>query len=100
MTEEETDDGKVPAESSRNGIEAQYYTTEEERILEFADGDRTAVIAQNVDGYAMVSVRPGLDAEELERYYGFEMALDHAAELLAVAPGELPVPDQARDMGM
>jgi hypothetical protein len=48
----------------------------------------------------MLKVRPTADGEELERYYGFDMALDHAAELLGVAPGELPVPAAAEDMGM
>ena len=37
---------------------------------------------------------------ELERYYGFEMALDHTAELLGVSPGDLPVPEAGSDMGM
>ena len=36
----------------------------------------------------------------LERYYGLDMALDHAAELLEVAPHDLPIPDPAADMGM
>lgn len=102
MTDDADDNtsDELPAETANNGIEARYYTERGERVLEFSDDDRTAVIAQNVDGYAMLSVRPGVDAEELERYYGFEMALDHAAELLAVTPGELPIPDPARDMGM
>jgi hypothetical protein len=46
----------------------------------------------------MLTVREA--GEERERYYGFEMALDHAAELLGVEPGELPVPEGAADMGM
>jgi hypothetical protein len=48
----------------------------------------------------MLKVRPTADGEELERYYGFDMALDHAAELLGVSPNRLPVPDAASDMGM
>jgi len=48
----------------------------------------------------MLRVRPAVDGDELERYYGFDMALDHAAELLAVDPHELPVPEAASDMGM
>jgi len=81
-------------------ITARYRETEAERILEFERGDRTAAIAQNREGYAMLKVRPSADGDELERYYGFDMALDHAAELLGVHPGALPVPEAGRDMGM
>jgi hypothetical protein len=83
-----------------DGVIARYRETDAERLLEFEADDRTAVVAQNREGYAMLKVRPTVDGDELERYYGFEMALDHAAELLGVAPSELPVPDAARDMGM
>jgi hypothetical protein len=83
-----------------NGITASYRETDDERLLEFDAGERTAAIAQNVEGYAMLKVRPAADGDELERYYGFDMALDHAAELLGVRPTELPVPEDARDMGM
>jgi hypothetical protein len=48
----------------------------------------------------MLKVRPTADGDELERYYGFDMALDHAAELLGVPPSALPVPEPAADMGM
>ena len=81
-------------------VTARYRETDGERILAFARGERTAVVAQNAEGYAMLKVRPAADGAELERYYGFEMALDHAAELLGVAPADLPVPDEAADMGM
>jgi hypothetical protein len=82
------------------GVTARYYETEAERVLAF-DGDGTsAAIAQNRDGYAMLKVRPTVDGDELERYYGFDMALDHAAELLGVNPHDLPIPEDAADMGM
>ena len=82
------------------GVTARYYETETERVLSF-DGDGTsAAIAQNREGYAMLKVRPTADGDELERYYGFDMALDHAAELLGVSPHDLPVPEDAADMGM
>jgi hypothetical protein len=81
-------------------ITARYRETDGERLLEFDLDGRTAVIAQNIEGYAMLKVRPTVDGDELERYYGFDMALDHAAELLGVAPSALPVPDDAADMGM
>jgi len=83
-----------------DGITARYRETEEERLLEFDRDGRSAAIAQNVEGYAMLKVRPTADGDELERYYGFDMALDHAAELLGVSPGDLPVPEGAGDMGM
>ena len=83
-------------------LTARYRETDEERLLEFerAGDGATAAIAQNREGYAMLKVRPTADGDELERYYGFDMALDHAAELLGVAVTDLPVPDAAGDMGM
>jgi hypothetical protein len=89
MTETETADG----------ITATYRETESERLLAFQAGERAATVAQNTEGYAMLKVRDA-SGDELERYYGFEMALDHAAELLGVSPHDLPVPDGAKDMGM
>ena len=83
-----------------NGIAARYDETDEERVLTFTLDGREATVAQNVDGYAMLKVRPGPDGDELERYYGFDMALDHAAELLGVGVNDLPIPDDAADMGM
>lgn len=83
-----------------DGITARYRETPEERLLEFESDDGTAAIAQNREGYAMLKVRTSAEGDELERYYGFDMALDHAAERLGVSPADLPVPDEARDMGM
>jgi hypothetical protein len=88
------------------GVTARYRETDEERLLEFERGadettmTATAVVAQNREGYAMLKVRPTADGDELERYYGFDMALDHAAELLGVPVTDLPVPEAAEDMGM
>ena len=83
-----------------NGITARYRETDEERVLSFESDGRTAVVAQNREGYAMLKVRPTVDGDELERYYGFDVALDHAAERLGVAPSALPIPDAAADLGM
>ena len=82
------------------GVTARYEERGGERLLVFEADGRTAAIAQNIEGYAMLKVRPSADGDELERYYGFDMALDHAAELLGVAPPRLPVPEDAEDMGM
>ncbi|UPW00259.1 hypothetical protein M0R88_17335 [Halorussus gelatinilyticus] len=87
-------------ETTANGITARYRETDDERVLEFESERSTAAVAQNVEGYAMLKVRPTADGDELERYYGFDMALDHAAELLGVSPHDLPVPEDADDMGM
>jgi hypothetical protein len=89
-----------PTTASADGITATYHETEEERLLEFDRDGRTAAVAQNIEGYAMLKVRPTADGDELERYYGFDMALDHAAELLGVAVTDLPIPSAASDMGM
>jgi hypothetical protein len=86
--------------ASNGAITARYAEANGERVLTFEREGRTATLAQNAEGYAMVSVREGADGEELERYYGFDMALDHAAELLAASPVELPIPEAAADMGM
>jgi hypothetical protein len=86
--------------AKRGDITARYDETERERRLLFERDGTTAAIAQNREGYGMLKVRPTADGEELERYYGFDMALDHAAELLGVSPNRLPVPDAASDMGM
>ncbi len=86
--------------TAANGVTARYEETDEERLLTFTTDTGTAAIAQNVDGYAMLKVRTAPDGDELERYYGFDMALDHAAELLGVGVVDLPIPDDAADMGM
>ena len=87
-------------EATADGITARYTETEAERLLTFEGETGTAAIAQNIEGYAMLKVRPTADGDELERYYGFDMALDHAAELLGTSPNALPVPEAASDMGM
>ena len=83
-----------------DGITARYSERDGERVLTFTRDGHSAAIAQNIEGYAMLKVRPTADGDELERYYGFDMALDHAAELLGVEPTELPIPGDAADMGM
>ena len=102
--DDESDGDDRGDEVEANGITARYRETDAERRLAFerTEGGRneTAVVAQNRAGYAMLTVRRTADGDELERYYGFDMALDHAAELLAASPRDLPVPDDAADMGM
>lgn len=84
--------------ATEDDIEATYESDTDERRLVYRHRDRTVTLAQNASGYAMIAVRA--DGQERERYYGFEMALDHAAELLGVAPEALSVPEAAADMGM
>ena len=86
--------------ATANGIAARYQEADGERLLTFSRDGREATIAQNIEGYAMLKVRPGPTGDELERYYGFDMALDHAAELIGVAVSALPIPEAAADMGM
>ncbi|MFB6071447.1 MAG: hypothetical protein ABEJ88_00605 [Halobacterium sp.] len=88
------------ATAEAGGVTARYYETETERVLEFDADTGTVAIAQNREGYAMLKVRPTGGGDELERYYGFDMALDHAAEVLGRDPNALPVPEEAADMGM
>lgn len=89
-------------DGSDAGVEARYFETDRERVLAFerADGAATAAVTQNREGYGMLKVRPSPDGEELERYYGFDVALDHVADLLRVGVADLPVPEAAEDMGM
>ena len=88
------------SDASADDVTASYEERDGERLLTFERDGRTAAIAQNIEGYAMLKVRPTPDGDELERYYGFDMALDHAAELLGVRVFDLPIPDTAIDMGM
>jgi len=88
------------ATATADGVTARYYETDTERVLTFEREGHSAAIAQNTEGYAMLKVRPTADGDELERYYGFDMALDHAGELLGVAPHDLPIPEPAADLGM
>ncbi|TQQ83855.1 hypothetical protein EGH24_00550 [Halonotius terrestris] len=87
-------------EATAGDIHAAYSEAAGERRLVFDREGQTAVVAQNIEGYAMLRVRRTADGDELERYYGFDMALDHVAELLDVDPNALPVPEAAADMGM
>jgi len=83
---------------STGDVTATYEEADGERLLTYRRDGREATVAQNVEGYAMLKVRA--DGDELERYYGFDMALDHAAEVLSASAHDLPVPEPAEDMGM
>jgi len=85
--------------ATAGNVTARYEETDAERVLTFERDGRRATVAQNAEGYAMLKVRDAA-GDELERYYGFDMALDHVGELLGVAPDALPIPDAAADMGM
>jgi hypothetical protein len=95
-----TDADSEKRTASADGITATYRETDTERLLAFEGDSGTAAIAQNVEGYAMLKVRTGPDGDELERYYGFDMALDHAAELLGRPPHVVPHPAPPADPGM
>jgi hypothetical protein len=100
MSDDDTEADSTTAETaSAGGITARYHETESERLLAVTTDGREATIAQNIEGYAMLKVRDDT-GDERERYYGFDMALDHAAELVGVSPNEIPVPGAAEDMGM
>ncbi|MFB6283923.1 MAG: hypothetical protein ABEK59_08340 [Halobacteria archaeon] len=76
-------------------VEIEYQETPDHRILLFGDGVEVSI---NKGGYGMLIVSKG--GEEIERYYGLEMAVDHAAELVGVSPSSIELPKKARDMGM
>ena len=89
----------MPDADTDASVTAEYDETETERLLIVRAGGQTVTVAQNIEGYAMLKVRDSND-EERERYYGFDMALDHAAELLSLSPHDIPIPDAAADMGI
>lgn len=80
-------------------ISVLYEETETERVLIYRAGMTEVEIALNRQGYGMLIVRTP-EVGEVERYYGFYMALDHAAEILNCEMGDLPVPDEAEDFGI
>ncbi|MDY7082026.1 MAG: hypothetical protein SXQ77_06390 [Halobacteria archaeon] len=83
-----------------SAVETEYTETETERLLTLEKDDKTVTVSIAKDGYGMLIVAD--ERGEVERYYGFDMALDHAAELLGVKMSELVsrIPGEADDMGM
>lgn len=79
-------------------VEAKYHETEDERVLDLSHNGRNVTVSVTKNGYGMLIVAD--ETGELERYYGLDMALDHAAEVLGVVPTEIELPDEAREMGM
>ncbi|MDZ7687323.1 MAG: hypothetical protein U5J64_01140 [Halobacteriales archaeon] len=79
-------------------VETEYHETEDERVLELRSSNKNVTVSVTKNGYGMLIVAD--ETGELERYYGLDMALDHAAEVLGVAPHDIVLPDGARDMGM
>ena len=85
-------------EDTETNVQAQYRETEDERILEFRRNGKRLTVSVTKNGYGMLIVAD--ETGERERYYGFDMAIDHAAEALGVPASSLDVPEDARDMGM
>ncbi len=79
-------------------IETRYSENKSERILTLREDDTEVKLVTEKSGYGMVKLLS--DTEEVERYYGFEMALDHAAEIFGVSKSEISVPSESRDMGI
>ena len=73
----------------------EYHETPSERVLEFGEEVKITITK---DGYGMLIVTK--EGEEVERYYGIDMAVDHAAELVGEKPGNVELPEEARSMGM
>jgi hypothetical protein len=79
-------------------VETEYRETDEKRVLELRRGGERITVSVTKKGYGMLIVAD--ETGELERYYGFDMALDHAAEALGVSPDKVQPPEEASDMGM
>lgn len=82
---------------SNGDVDVDYIERDEERLIVYRDGERSVELAQHRRGYGMVVVRTPEDGE-IERYYGLDMAVDHAAELCGRS--DLPIPSPAADMGI
>lgn len=80
-------------------LHVEYVEGEDERVVVYELGDRQVEIATPRRGYGMLVVRRSNDGE-LERYYGLDMAVDHAAEVLGLPPSELSIPEAASDFGI
>ena len=79
-------------------VETDYHETDDERVLELSRENKTVSVSVTKSGYGMLIVAD--ETGELERYYGLDMALDHAAEVLGVHPTDIDLPEEAREMGM
>lgn len=79
-------------------VETEYHETDNERVLELRHNGKHVTVSVTKAGYGMLIVAD--ETGELERYYGLDMALDHAAEVLGVHPTDLDPPEEARGMGM
>jgi len=79
-------------------VKADYHETEDERVLELRREDKKVTVSVTKKGYGMLIMAD--ETGELERYYGLDMALDHAAEVLGAHPTDIDLPDEAREMGM
>lgn len=90
----------VDATAGEDGITAQYYVANTERVLEFDHDGRAAAVVQNVGGHAILKVHPTAEGDELEYYHDFDVVLDHITELLGASLRDLPAPEGAVDMGM
>jgi len=79
-------------------VETDYHETDDERVLELSRENKTVRVSVTKSGYGMLIVAD--ETGELERYYGLDMALDHAAEVLGVHPTDIDLPEEASEMGM
>jgi len=79
-------------------VEIEYHETEDERVLELRHENKRVTVSVTKKGYGMLIVAD--ETGELERYYGLDMALDHAAEVIGVSTHEIDLPEEAREMGM
>ena len=83
---------------TEDDVESEYRETKDERVLELRRDGKRVTVTVTKNGYGMLIVAD--ETGELERYYGFDMAIDHAAEVLGVPPSAVDIPQEAVDMGM
>jgi len=79
-------------------VETDYHETDDERVLELSRENKAVSVSVTKSGYGMLIVAD--ETGELERYYGLDMALDHAAEVLGSRTDDIDLPEEAHEMGM
>lgn len=81
-------------------VQVSYCEQAGHRQLRIASDAGAIDLLQPTTGYGMIVVSTVPDGTELERYYGLDMAIDHAADYLDIPVRAIAIPDAAKSMGI
>ena len=81
-------------------VSTTYTETPREKILQISGDELELSLIQDRRGYGMITIIDEHANQEIERYYALDMALDHVAELFAIRPDQIPLPDEAQSLGL